>query len=225
MKSMLWLFLLALAVPTVAHASSSADFSNSGGTLAGSNSGLSLSGSTLVAVNGLSGLGLVTGNLGSVAFSTGALTGGSLQMGGTFAAGGSFVITGDGFGGIPNGTMFTGTFSGPLTWTLITLANGTHNYTLTGTVTGTWVPTGATVQGATVVLTVNVGKGFFTGSTLLSSGDTNLTGQGTTFGTVPEPSSLALLGTGLISLAGVCKSRLKRKLAEREQSTVEVISR
>lgn len=81
------------------------------------------------------------------------------------------------------------------------------------------------MQGATVVLTVNVGKGFFTGSTLLSSGDTNLTGQGTTFGTVPEPSSLALLGTGLISLAGVCKSRLKRKLAEREQSTVEVISR
>jgi len=85
MKSMLWLFLLALVVPTVAHASSSADFSNSGGTLAGSNSGLNLSGSTLVAVNGLSGLGLVTGNLGSVTFSTGALTGGSLQMGGTFA--------------------------------------------------------------------------------------------------------------------------------------------
>ena len=34
-------------------------------------------------------------------------------MGGTFAAGGSFVINGNGTNGIPNGAIFTGTFSGP----------------------------------------------------------------------------------------------------------------
>ena len=89
MKKMLLLAVLALALPTAVFASSGVDYTNSGGTLSGTNSGLSLSGSVLVAVNGLNGGGLITGsNLGSLEFSTGALTSGSLQMGGTFAAGG-----------------------------------------------------------------------------------------------------------------------------------------
>ena len=201
MKRMLWLLLLALALP-VAGFASSVDFTNSAGTLSGSNAGLSLSGSTLIAVNGLDGLGLVTGNLGSIAFSTAALSSGSLQMGGTFAAGGSFVVTGNGTGGIPNGVVFNGSFSGPVTWSLITLANGTHSYTLTGSLTGTWF-TGKTVNGAVVQLTINVGKGFFNGSTQISSGDTNISVQ-------PEPGSLTLLGTGLVGLAGILRSKFKR---------------
>ncbi|HKF05207.1 MAG TPA: hypothetical protein VKB49_23010 [Candidatus Sulfotelmatobacter sp.] len=201
MKRMLWLLLLALALP-VAGFASSVDFTNSAGTLSGSNAGLSLSGSTLIAVNDLDGLGLVTGNLGSIAFSTAALSSGSLQMGGTFAAGGSFVVTGNGTGGIPNGVVFNGSFSGPVTWSLITLANGTHSYTLTGSLTGTWF-TGQTVNGAVVQLTINVGKGFFNGSTQISSGDTNISVQ-------PEPGSLTLLGTGLVGLAGILRSKFKR---------------
>jgi hypothetical protein len=200
MKKILLLAVLALALPMAAFANNSIDFTNSGGALIGSNAGMSVTGSELIAVNGLNGLGLVTGNLGSLSFSTGALTAGNLQMGATFAGGGSFVIEGNGSNGIPNGTIFSGSFSGPVTWALITLANGTHNYTLTGSLTGTWF-NGTTVDGVTVQLVINTGKGFFNGSTTLSSGDTNMT--------VPEPGTLTLLGTGLLGLAGAMRRKFK----------------
>ena len=201
MKKVLLLTALLLALPFAAFAGSSVDFTNGGGTLSGTNSGLTLTGSTLIAANGLGG-GLITGsNLGTVSFSTGALSGGTLQMGATFAAGGSFSITGNGTGGIPNGVIFNGSFTGPVTWTLVTLANGTHNYTLTGSLTGTWYA-GGTVNGATVQLTINTGHGFFNGQTTVSSGDTNFT-------TVPEPGTLSLLGTGLIAVGGVVRRKLR----------------
>ena len=201
MKKVLWLTALLLALPFAAFAGSSIDFTNGGGTLSGTNSGLTLTGSTLIAANGLGG-GLITGsNLGTVSFSTGILSGGTLQMGGTFAAGGAFSVSGNGTSGIPNGVIFNGSFTGPVTWTLVTLANGTHNYTLTGSLTGTWYA-GGTVNGATVQLTINTGRGFFNGQTTVSSGDTNFT-------TVPEPGTLSLLGTGLIAVGGIVRRELR----------------
>ena len=203
MKRMLLLALIAFALPVAAFANSGGvDFTNSGGTLTGSSAGMSLSGSVLIAVNGLNGLGLVTGNdLGSVSFSTGMWTSGSLQMGGTFMAGGTFIINGNGTNGIPNTVIFNGTFDGPVTWGLMTLANGTHNYTLTGSISGTWIG-GSWVNGATVQLTINTGKGFFNGSTSIASGDTNIDA-------VPEPGSLTLVGAGLVGLAGILRRKLK----------------
>ena len=200
MKKLVLLAVLALALPTAVFASSNIDYTNSGGTLSGSKRGLSLNGSALIAVNGSGGL--ITGSdLGNVSFETGALTSGSLQSGGTFAAGGWFTITGNGTNGVPSGTLFTGTFSGPVIWTMTTLANGTHNYTLTGALTGNG--SGYSSVGVTVQLTVNTGKGFFNGCTRISSGDTNVNVV------VPEPVSLSLLGTGLIALGGTIRRKLK----------------
>lgn len=202
-RKFILLAILALCLPIAALADSGVDFTNSGGTLTGSDSGFSLSGSTLISVNGLNGGGLITGsNLGSVVFSTGALLSGSIEMGATIAAGGTFTITGNGSNGIPNGTIFSGTFSGPVTWTLVTLANGTHNYTLSGALTGTLG--NVSTNGVTVQLTINTGKGFFDSSTLISSGDTRIENLA-----VPEPGTLGMVGTGLIGVAGALRKKLR----------------
>jgi hypothetical protein len=194
------LFLLScLTIPVASFADTGVDYSNAGGTLTGSNSGFSLSGSTLIAV--IDGSGMVTGDLGTVSFTTGALTSGNLQMGGTFAAGGTFDISGNGTNGVPNGTLFSGSFSGPVTWAITTLGNGTHNYTLTGTISGT--ANGQAVEGVTLQLTKNTGTGFFNGLTGIVGGDTTIVGS------VPEPSTVTLFGTGVVGLLGLLRRKLQ----------------
>ena len=191
MKRVAILMLLALALPVATWASSSIDVVNVGGTLAGSSSGMTLSGSTLIKVDGISGT-----NLGTLEFNTGSLVSGDLQNGGVFAGGGSFVITGNGSNGAPSGVIFNGSFTGNVTWTH-TMVGANNFYTLSGSVAG------GGMQAATVQLTISTGTRPFNGSTSISSGDTNLVTV------VPEPGTLGLLGTGLLGVAGLVRRKMR----------------
>ena len=191
-RKVAWLGILALALPLAAFANDLA-LTNAGGVLIGNAGGLALTGSTLISYGSTVGT-----NLGSVTFTTGAFTSGDIQNGGTLAAGGSFVITGNGTNGVPNGVIFNGTFSGPVTWSLVTLKDGTHHYTLSGALVAMNGEVGATVQ-----LSVSTGTSLFSGSAELASGDTHLKTV------VPEPGTLSLLGTCLIGVAGTFRRKLR----------------
>jgi|SRR5580700_1879718 hypothetical protein len=201
MKRIVLMALLALALPMVAFAGSTGtiDFTNEGGTLTGSSAGLSLTGSTLIGVDPWNGSAL-NGNLGTVAFSTGAFisTVGNVS---TFAGGGSYSITGNGNNGFASGTVFTGTFTGNVTLTLIKSGPaGENTYEIQGTLSG--LMNGQKATGITIQDYVFTGVNGWMGSSQLGSGDTFLT-------PVPEPGTLGLLGTGLVGLAGVLRKKLK----------------
>ena len=194
MKQTVLLALLALIFPVAAIADN-VDFSNLNGTLTGSSAGLSLTGSLLSAVVGLAGNGPVTGDLGTVTFTTGSLLSGSLgpTTDAVFNSGGTFVITGNGSNGVPDGVIFSGTFSSTVTWTYSsTQSDGSEIFDISGQISGV----GNTIQGYAVV----GADGFTQVSGMLGSGNTIVS-------TIPEPGSLVLLGTGLTGLAAVVRRK------------------
>ncbi len=193
--------LLVLAFASLAYADG-IDLTNQFGTISVSTAGITSKGSELTGFNGI--VAPKGHSLGSVSYTTGALLSGSVAGGGAFSSAGStFDVTGNGQGGVPKGSIFTGSFIGPIDWTLVSQVGPHLTYTLAGDITG-MLYTGRTVTGTTTQTIVSVNGQLAQGIGHIRAGASHLN--------TPEPGSLMLMGTGLLSVAGVVRRRLQSAL-------------
>jgi hypothetical protein len=200
MKRVVILALLALAMPLAAWADG-IDITNQYGSISVSLSGITSRASQLKAFGGI--LAPSGHALGYLNFGTGAFSGTNLDQDGTFSSTGSWfdIVSAGKYGNLPKGNLFTGSFVGPITWT-VTSAPGSKNltFTLKGTIEG-MLYTGQMITGTTTQILYSVPGQLAKDIGHINMGNTRLA--------TPEPGTLGLLGTGLVGIAGIFRKRRK----------------
>jgi len=166
------------------------DLTNRFGTVNITDAGIASKGSQLGSYNGI--VAPPNKSLGGVSFSTGAFTGANIFTGGTFSGAGSSLSVVSGaanYGQPPKGNIFTGSFVGPVTWTLVSQTGKyTDNFTLSGAIKG-MLYTGSNVSGtATQNITVYTNQWAQDHEGLIALGKIHLN--------VPDPSKKGLAGKG-----------------------------
>jgi hypothetical protein len=196
-KKILLMLAFALVLPMAAYADD-VSFTTNGGLLWADSTGLRVSDATLVNVDGVAGA-----NLGAVSFSTGLMNApGSVLSGASFRTSpGSVNIT-----GIDGTALFTGVFSQNPTWTMAH-SGGSTLYTFSGITTGLldgniW---------AVLQITFTVDGKVFQSNPTLQPGSLTGVPINITALQVPEPSSMAFAGMGLLGLVGVIRRKYRKQ--------------
>jgi hypothetical protein len=192
---------------------------NEFGSVTLTNAGIISRGSELTGFNGITPP--PRHSLGSVSFSTGALIQGSILGGGVFSStGSSFVVIGSGKYGVPNGTIFSGSFIGPIAWVLVSHTGNNYVFDLLGSLQG-MLYTGRSVTGVTAqTIYVNQNQWNHNQRGSIGLGRARF---GPELRAGPESGTLGLFATGLIVIAGAIfpkfifskRARLAPEISER----------
>lgn len=198
-RVLLGLALLVLILPIVARADT-ITLTNQYGTVTILDSGITSKGSELISFNGIQ---APKGHaMGSVSWGTGALVSGDIWNGGTFSSVGSFFdVIGVGKYGEPKGPIFTGSFVGDITWTLIgNPSKYLYIYQLSGAIAGQ-IWNGVNVTGTTQqTIYTRRNQEIIDHKGSIKLGATTIV--------TPEPGTLGLLGMGLVAIAGLFRRKL-----------------
>jgi len=196
MRRVVVLALLALILPIAAWADG-INLTNQFGSISVSDSGITTRGSELTSFNGI--VAPKGHSLGTVSYSTGALTSGTIAGGGVFSStGSSFNVVGRCNYGQPKGVIFSGAFVGDISWTLVSQVKTKLTYTLSGDISGQ-LYTGRMVTGSTTQTIVSTAGQLQNGVGHITLGNTHIN--------TPEPGTLGLLGTGLLGIAGTFRRK------------------
>lgn len=166
------------------------DLTNQFGTVNLTNTGIVSKGSELGSYNGV--VAPPNKSLGTVSFSASTFTGANILTGGTFSGVGSIFSVASGaanYGQPPKGNIFTGSFVGPVSWTLVSQTGKyTDNFTLSGAING-MLYTGSNVTGtATQNITVYTNQWTQDHEGLIALGKVHLN--------VPDASKMGVPGKG-----------------------------